>query len=217
MLWDLFLGHEGRTIHKWKHYFPIYEQHFSRYRNRPLTFMEIGVGRGGSLQMWKKYFGPHVEVVGLDIDPASSFEEDQISVRIGSQADPSFLSSLVEEFGAPDVVLDDGSHRMSDVQASFDFFYPRMESGGIYFVEDMHTAYWPEYEGGLGENGSFIERSKNLVDQLNADHTRGQLAPNEFTRSTHSISFHDSCVVFEKGRYTKKFAPAIGSELAGGH
>jgi hypothetical protein len=32
-LWAEFLNHRGRGIHKWKHYFPVYERHFSRYVN----------------------------------------------------------------------------------------------------------------------------------------------------------------------------------------
>jgi hypothetical protein len=58
-LWAEFLTNSGRTIHKWKHYFPAYERHFARYVNRPVTVFEIGCGLGGSLQMWKRYFGPN--------------------------------------------------------------------------------------------------------------------------------------------------------------
>ena len=215
LLWDIFLNHQGRLIHKWKHYFPVYERHFVQFVNRPITFMEIGVSKGGSLQMWKKYFGPHAQIVGIDIDPSVLFDEDQISVRIGSQSDVGFLAQIVEEFGVPDVVLDDGSHRMGDVLTSFEFLYPLMPKGGVYFVEDMHTAYWAEYEGGLRTPDSFIEKSKHLVDELNADHSRGAVDPTDFTRSTHSISFYDSCVVFERGTYTKKFAPKSGGAKRG--
>jgi tRNA G46 methylase TrmB len=50
-LWQMFLNHRGRIVHKWTHYFPIYERHFDRFVNRPMTFIEIGCGEGGSLQM----------------------------------------------------------------------------------------------------------------------------------------------------------------------
>ena len=78
-----------------------------------------------------------------------------------------------------------------------------------YLVEDLHTAYWEEYEGGLRRKNSFIEHCKDLIDELNADHARG-LQPTEFTRSTLSMHFYDSVVVFEKGRHTSKQAPQIG-------
>jgi cephalosporin hydroxylase len=79
-----------------------------------------------------------------------------------------FLQSIVDEFGAPDIVLDDGSHMMTHVVASFEFLYPRIAKNGIYMVEDLHTAYWDEYEGGLHKPATFIELCKNLIDELNA-------------------------------------------------
>jgi tRNA G46 methylase TrmB len=53
-LWSDFLGHDQRLVHKWAHYFPVYERHFARYVGRPVVFVEIGCGEGGSLQMWKR-------------------------------------------------------------------------------------------------------------------------------------------------------------------
>jgi SAM-dependent methyltransferase len=204
-LWSDFLGNQQRTIHKWKHYFPAYEAHFARYVNRPFLFLEIGCGRGGSAQMWKRYFGPHVRIVGLDINPeCTQFEEDQIAVRIGSQSDTAFLQQVLDEFGTPDIVLDDGSHRMNDVVETFQFLYDKTAKDGVYMVEDLHTAYWDEFGGGLGRDGSFIELTKRLIDELNADWSRGALPPTEFTRTTLSMHFYDSIVAFERGRHTEK-------------
>ena len=88
-LWSDFHTNDKRIIHKWMHYFPAYEQHFQRYINRSMVFWEIGCGEGGSLQMWKRFFGPHARIVGLDIRPeCMEFEENQISVRIGDQSAP---------------------------------------------------------------------------------------------------------------------------------
>ena len=210
-LWSDFLTNDQRVIHKWKHYFPIYERHFRPWVYRPVTLIEIGCGQGGSLQMWKRYFGPLARIVGVDIDPkCSRFAEDQIEIRIGAQQDETFLQALIDEVGVPDIVLDDGSHVMSDVCATFNFLYSRVSPSGVYMVEDLHTAYWPEYEGGYRREGSFIELCKNLIDQLNADHARGHPAPDAFTQSTLSMHFYDSVVVFERGRHTRKFAPQIG-------
>src|SRR4051794_28008126 len=196
-LWQDFLTNDGRVIHKWKHYFPIYEQHLARFANRDTVLIEIGCGQGGSLQMWKRFLGPHARIIGIDVDPrCSEFAEDQIEVRIGNQADPAFLAEIAAEFGQPDVVIDDGSHRMPDILATFSALYPQVQRNGVYLVEDLHTAYWEEYEGGLRRAGSFIERCKELIDELNADHTRGALQPTDFTRSTLSVHFYDSVVVF---------------------
>jgi len=214
-LWSDFLTNDKRIIHKWKHYFPIYERHFKDFVYKPVTFIEIGCGRGGSLQMWKRYFGPHARIVGIDINSmAKAYEEDQIDVRIGDQSDEKFLEAVIEEFGAPDIVLDDGSHMMSHVNSTFRFLYPRMAKNGVYMVEDLHTAYFEECEGGLRLPSTFIEVSKNLIDELNADHTRGALPPTEFTKSTLSMHFYDSVIVLERGAHTKKWAPEIGAPIS---
>jgi len=212
-LWSDFLTNDQRVIHKWTHYMPAYERHFDRFVYQPLTFIEIGCGEGGSLQMWKRYFGPFARIVGIDIDAkCKEFEEEQIEVRIGDQSDPVFLQSVLEEFGEPDVVLDDGSHVMEHIVSSFKVLYPRLHKSGVYMVEDLHTAYWPEYGGGVRRSGSFIELCKDLIDELNADWSRGALPPTDFTKSTASMHFYDSLAVFERGLHIKKYAPRIGKE-----
>lgn len=204
-LWADFLNHNGRHVYKFKHYFPAYEAHFSRYMNRPLTFLEIGCGSGGSLQLWKRYFGPHAQIVGIDIRPECRvFQEDQIAVRIGSQSDIGFLAALVDEFGPLNVVLDDGSHIQRDIAVTFGFLYPRMAPDGVYMVEDLQTAYWDEYGGGVRRDGTFIELCKSLLDELNAEWTRDALPVSEFTRTTQSMHFYDSIAVFERGRTLPK-------------
>ena len=209
--WNTFLRNDQRVIHKWKHYFPVYDDHFNRFINRPCVFIEIGCGRGGSLQLWKSMLGPHAQIVGIDIRPeCKEFEEDQIAIRIGDQSDPLFLQAILDEFGIPDVILDDGSHLMRDIQNSFSYLYPKMSPVGVYFIEDLHTAYWDEYGGGFRKEGSFIEVVKSLIDELNADHARGALSTTQFTRSTLGIHLYDSICVFEKGKHLLKSAPQIG-------
>jgi hypothetical protein len=203
-LWADFLTNDRCVIHKWKHYFPIYEQHFRRFIYRPVMFWEIGCGEGGSLQMWKRYFGPLAQIVGLDIRPeCKSYREDQIAIRIGDQADTAFLDRLLDEFGPPDIVLDDGSHKMSDVLATFRHLYPKLDRNGVYMVEDMHTAYWPKFGGGVRREGTFIEICKELIDELNGQHFG---AATDFTRTTLSMHFYDSVIAFERGRHGRSRA-----------
>jgi len=212
-LWQDFLTNRGKEIHKWVHYFPAYERHFAPWRNRSLTFLEIGVAKGGSLGMWQRYFGPLARIVGVDIDPGcKAHEAPGVSVRIGDQSDPAFLQSVIEEFGVPDVVLDDGSHEMAHIRASFEHVYPLLPKNGVYMVEDLHTAYWAKFGGGVNEPESFINIAKGLVDKLNADHAQGAIEPDAFTRETYCIAFYDSIVVFEKGQVWRKEANAIGGK-----
>jgi hypothetical protein len=216
-LFNIFESNCDKIIHKWEHYFPIYEKHFSKYRNRPLTLLEIGVAKGGSLQMWKKYFGPKATIVGIDINPECIFYEDQINIEIGDQGDPNFLASVILKFGIPDIVIDDGSHRQNDVLASFLSLYPRLKNDSVYFVEDLQVAYLESYGGGYKNQSSFVEFTKNLVDSLYKPYLKNQellTLPFDFTNTTNSISFYDGCIVFDKkDQQTIRKARQIGHNL----
>jgi hypothetical protein len=118
--------------------------------------------------------------------------------RYGDQSDSKFLNELVEEFGPPDIVLDDGSHMMGDINASFDVLFPRMSQKGTYLVEDLDGAYWPERGGGEGNPASFIERSKRLVDEMNAGFARGEVVRGACGHCILGISFYIGIVVLEK-------------------
>lgn len=199
-IWQDFKTNQGNIVTKWMHYFPIYERHLSPWRNKTLTFIEIGVLKGGSLQMWQRFFGPLATIIGIDINPeCKKYEERGIHIRIGDQGDPKFLESITAEFGQPDIVLDDGSHMMKHITKSFEFLYPKLSKNGLYIVEDLHTAYWEDHGGGIDNIDSFINISKDFIDQLNADHSRGAIEPDFITRNTFGINFYDSVIVFERG------------------
>jgi len=211
-LWSHFQQNSGKTIDKWHHYFPVYEKYFSAFRNKKVTFIEIGVWKGGSLPMFAEYLGPLATVIGIDIDEnCKVHESDFTNVRIGDQGDSQFLESVLNEFGPPDLILDDGSHEMQHVRSTFDYLYPKLSKNGIYMVEDMHTAYWKEYGGGYLHPDSFIEYSKGLIDQLNFQHIREDISSPQWIRDTSSISFYDSMVIFEKGSITPKTKSKQGS------
>ena len=196
-----FLNNSHKRLHKWLHYFDIYEQHLERFRGKSPVMIEIGVMGGGSLAMWKAFFGPGSKIIGIDIKPdCKAHEEEDIEVFIGSQDDPAVIDRIFSKYPTVDIVLDDGSHRMNHMIASFELMYDRLQPNGLYIVEDTHTCYWKNYGGGLRREGTFMEFAKHKLDEINAAHTREQLPVSKFTRSTQSITCYDSVVVFERRR-----------------
>ena len=189
-----------RLIHKWRNYFEIYDRHFSKFRNKEVTILEIGVSKGGSLQMWKDYFGPKCRVIGIDIDPScKSLEEDQIEVMIGSQDDVNFLNELKEKVPKIDILIDDGGHFMNQLKVTFENLFDHISEEGVYLCEDLHTSYWPYYGGSYKGKDSFIEYSKDFIDYINAWHSvQPELVANSFTKSAHSLHYYDSVLVIEK-------------------
>lgn len=187
-----------RPAHKWAHYLAAYDRYLSHLRNKPIVMFEIGVFDGGSLEMWRHYLGSSATIVGIDINPACAERVDAPNiVRIGSQADSSFLVGLVEEFGPPDVVLDDGSHIAKHQRASFDALFPHLRSGGLYMIEDTHTSYWSDWDGGYRRAGTAIEQAKKLVDDQHAWY-HGHGSPSHAHEQIDAIHFHDSLIVIEK-------------------
>lgn len=194
-----FMNNSHKRIYKWFHYFDIYTRHLHRFRGRRPVLLEIGVMGGGSLRMWREYLGPDSTVIGLDINPdCLQHQEEGIEIFIGSQDDPAVIEAIFNKHHRLDVVIDDGSHQMAHMRASFEMLYDRLHPTGLYIVEDTHTCYWPEYGGGLGEPQNFMEFTKAKLDELNAVHTRGAVPVSKFTRSTQGIAIYDSVVVFER-------------------
>ncbi len=197
---ECFEQHGGRVVGKVDDFFDAYEQHLSPYRGLPVRILEIGVDRGGSLELWRNYFGAEAEIHGIDINPdVLDCAPDDAFVHIGSQSDSDFLEEVSDKYGPFDIVIDDGSHVVDDQILTFEVLYPRLKSRAVYICEDCFTSYWPEYGGKCGSENTFIEYAKRLVDEL---HAYWQFAdgrePTDFTRSTRAIHFYSGTAVFER-------------------
>jgi hypothetical protein len=204
----LFTENTGGLLHKWKHYFEIYDRHFSRFRGTDVHIVEFGVSQGGSLRMWKRYFGPNAKIFGIDINPhCKKLEEEQIEIFIGDQEDRRFLKSLTKKIPKVDILIDDGGHTMKQQINTFEELFSYIHANGVYLCEDLHTSYWPKWGGGYKKRRTFVEYSKNFIDYINAWHSvqSSGLSVTEFTRSVHSIHYYDSVLVIEKRPIEKPF------------
>ena len=210
-----FYAHQGRIVHKWTHYIEIYEKHFSHLVGSDFRMLEIGVFKGGSLDLWRNYFGANATIFGIDIDPkCSAYVDLPNQVRIGSQADPAFLRKVVAEMGGLDLVLDDGSHFAAHQRASFEALFPLLSDGGLYVIEDTHTAYWPGIaEGGYKRPGTAIELTKRLIDDLHGHYHGRQELSSEASKWIPAIHVYDSVVVIEKKRRSPPVHIKVGAGL----
>jgi hypothetical protein len=144
-----------------------YEKYLPFKRHDVLQILEIGVLRGESLKTWKDYFY-RSQIFGIDIlSECKQYEEDRITVEIGSQTDGDFLTMVSQKHGPFDIILDDGSHNNSDVIYSFEHLFKTLKSGGVYIVEDCTTSYWDDFGGGYLKEGTLIEYFKKLADDVN--------------------------------------------------
>jgi hypothetical protein len=215
-----FKENQGRLIHKCMHYFDIYDTYFSKYRGKEIVLLEIGVSHGGSLQMWRHYFGDKIKIYGLDINPdCKKFEEPGIKIFTGSQSDRSFLRNMLSQIPPLDILIDDGGHGMQQQITAFEEIFSHVKKDGVYICEDLHTSYWLKYGGGHKRRGTFVEYSKNFIDKLNAYYSeQGSLKVDSFTKSIRGLHFYNGMLVIEKGEVTntsieKSGQPSLSENL----
>lgn len=210
-----FFANTGRKINKWRHYFDAYDRHLARFRGTDVHILEIGVFQGGSLQMWRDYFGPQAVIYGVDINPlCKQFEGENTHIIIGDQEDRDFLRSLSQSIPRIDVLIDDGGHSMKQQIHTFEELFKYVASNGVFLCEDTHTSYWKNYGGGYKRHGSFMEYSKGLIDQLNAWHSEdtNNFKVDDFTRTARSMHFYDSMVIIEKDKVEKPESLTTGKD-----
>ena len=192
---------DDRMLLKLDHYLDVYHDLLRDWQGRDVTFMEIGIFKGGSIDLWKGFFGPGSTLVFLDIDPAcQAFAGPGVHVEIGDQADPVFLKSVAEKYGPFDIIVDDGGHKMDQQATSLRHLWPTVKNRGLYVVEDTHTSYWPGFGGGFRQRGSFIEIAKDLIDRMHSWYTdQDEIFPlHPAARQVESVKFYDSMIVVEK-------------------
>ncbi|MFF4403292.1 hypothetical protein [Streptomyces sp. NPDC001404] len=196
-------------------YTPHYERHFGARRDQRVKLLEIGVGGyhapdvgGASLLMWKHYFRRGL-VYGLDVFDKSALDEPRKLTVRGDQSDPEFLNALAKRIGPLDIVIDDGSHRSSDVITSFRTLFPHLRPGGLYVIEDLQTSYWPGWNGGRthpDDEGTSVGHLKTVVDGLHHMERPGE--PSATDRTVTAIHLYPGVAFVEKGINSDRPAPA---------
>jgi hypothetical protein len=207
-------------IFKAHHYFDIYDRHFRKFMGRKPRILEIGVRKGGSLEMWRHYFGGECEIFGVDVNEDCRNVEKHlkgVKIFIGDQEDRTFWRNFKNETPTLDIIIDDGGHKMQQQIVTFEELYGHMSSDGVYLCEDIGTSYFAAYGGGLERQGTFIEFSKTLIDKLNAWHwqERNTGDYSTFVKQTNSLHFYDNVVVIEREQTEKNPDATIQGTIDG--
>jgi hypothetical protein len=201
----LFEGNlQGPGIWKWIHYFAAYEEHLGRYRGKCPVVAEIGVFSGGSLRMWRDWFGPGAQIHGIDIDPACrSYESLGVTIHIGDQGDLGFWDGFRRAVPRLDVLIDDGGHLPEQQATTLEKVLPHLAPGGTLIIEDVH-----------GDNNAFTSYMEVLVTKLHAQRQRpdGTVEPSHFQASVEQITLLPYMAVLRKRRFP---APSFGAERRG--
>ncbi len=215
---QIFETHQGNLLHKWDHYFDIYDRHFKDYIGKEVVILEIGVSQGGSIDLWKAFFGDKLKYYGIDINPkCKQFESENVTIFIGSQEDRVFLENIKGQIPDLDILIDDGGHTMRQQIVSFESLFPKIKLNGIYLCEDNHTSYWFNFGGGMKRKGTYIEYVKNLIDVMHLWYaSKGTYIKNyRLKELLYAIHIYDSIVVIEKKKITPPFNTQVGQFTVG--
>lgn len=189
-------------------YLDNYERYLASWRDKEFTLLEIGVGNGSSIAMWREYF-PNAKVFGIDVNPDCAGD----GIFIGNATDNLFLEKVLKEIGEPDVILDDGGHVGYETIKTFEYLFPRMQTGGYYIIEDCATFYSTHYSGEFESNGrsgvyNFFTDLAYDVDVAgramtgNAEHAINHPMTDppvpEYSRYINAIHIHPSIRIFER-------------------
>ena len=190
-LTEYFRSHrEGPGIMKPLNYFQPYDRHLRKFVGREVHVVEIGVYSGGSLGMWRHYFGSGCHVYGIDIeDECRRHEAEGVRIFIGDQADRAFWADFTRRVPRVDVVIDDGGHLAHQQIPTLEALLPHMAPGGVFICEDV----------GSPHNGfqAYVEGLSGHI------HATGDLTTG-FQQMVHSIHLYPYMVVVEKPE-----APAV--------
>ena len=185
---------EGPGIWKWRHYFDLYERHFSRFRGQSeIHLLEIGIYSGGSLGMWREVFGPSCHVHGVAIEPACrTYAREGVSIHIGDQGDRAFWTRLRRELPPLDIVIDDGGHLPEQQIVTLEEALPLLKPGGVYVCEDIHHPMnlFHFYVMGLASQLNVSEPAEELPDGF-------RVPANGVQELVESVSFYPYAVVIE--------------------
>lgn len=186
---------------KFEKYFDVYEEYFSKYKGKDIIFVEIGISNGGSLMVWREFFGPNARIIGIDLNPeCKKFEKNGIEVFIGNQSDPKFWDNFFQTVGNVDIVLDDGGHTNLDQIITTVKCVDKIKDGGILLVEDACTSYIDFYNS--NKKFSFVNFAKKIIDDVNFTFPFDN--KNQFNyslnKTIYSLHFYESIVIFNINR-----------------
>jgi len=193
-LYQSFLNSKKPSI-KWKSYFEIYNNMFQKYKNKKITFVEVGIDRGGSLFIWKDFFSNDSRIIGIDTNPAAKkLEEHGFEIFIGDQSNESFWSDFYKKVGNIDILLDDGGHKNIEQIITLNSSLPYINNDGKIVIEDTHTSYIKKHyrNPSMFSSMNFFNL---IVDSINRrSPVVNNTKANIYTNKVHSVNFYESIV-----------------------
>jgi hypothetical protein len=123
-------------------YTAVYDEYMGEYRDKNITMLEIGLWcpyfPGASVRAWSRYFSS-VRYYGIDIVDCTKLSSENVFIDIVDQRNENDLNNYIKDKPKFKFIIDDGCHEEDAIVISLGNLFPHLESGGIYFIEDLHV------------------------------------------------------------------------------
>ena len=144
-------------------YGKFYEKHLNKFKDENFNMLEIGASYGASVAAFYFFF-KKANIFCLDKNFKFKFAAARInffncdtSKQLDLKNFDEFL--LKKNCQSFDLIIDDGSHLLSDIKKNFLFFFKYLKSGGYYVIEDFNQ---PKYYEGAND----LKNNEQLIDDL---------------------------------------------------
>jgi hypothetical protein len=125
-------------------YTDFYYEYFKTMKDKKLNILELGVSQGSSLLALRDYF-TNSAIYGIDIFERSIKDYGpRITTYLCSQDDEEKLNQLFKDIQF-DIIIDDGSHMTLHQLKSLEILFKKVNPGGLYICEDIHTSLRTQY------------------------------------------------------------------------
>ena len=119
-----------------------YEEQFSKYKNKKINFLEIGIRSGGSMKLWSEYFTNAKSIIGIDVDESVIVNQFKDIEKVTYYFGDAYTEEIVNKVPTIDIFLDDGPHTLESQLDAIKYYLPKVKSGGLFLIEDVQEESW---------------------------------------------------------------------------
>ena len=139
----------------------FYKQHLEKFRKRRINFLEIGTWKGTSVAAFYFYL-KKAKIFCIDKNFKLAFKGLRINFFNCDTRKPDELSKFINFFRKKncdsfDVIIDDGSHLLSDMLKNLKYFFKYLSPGGLYVIEDYNHPKYFNYLNDTGQQEPFMD------------------------------------------------------------
>ena len=167
----------------------FYDQHLKHLKEKEIKILEVGSYAGASAAAFKKYFknssvycfdiniskfiffSKNIHVYGLDINNEKELKKILEKIKLDSNSN--FF----------DVIIDDGSHYLSDILFSLKTLFKYVKKGGIYIIEDFKHPNYYDYNRNI---------KHILVDQVLANLKEKKIFNSDIIKNDDQVYLHNN-------------------------